>query len=466
MKFFKDMSDADARHLALLCAGFAVLLGVAYLLAGPRSAQPVVSVQPQTQTASWLSCWLGWSNCGPSMPERRCTINVTPRHINVGESATISWGKGGNLMKIKAFEGTTSKDDKAYREWKIGENDNGDLDPLLDNGNAESGSITVTPPFTTTYWGTGDYGPNVGSQSCEVTLPVVGGGEGDVLARPLVTIASDAPVVSGIPTLALGSSTVITATFTAQGEGTTIDTLVAAAINGPNSTESALKGNDWDEPISPKRFTFSPEQAGDYTFTPAVRTLFFRQWNDYEQSVTVRVVAKAGTDVCRNIDGIQSGPPANAYVAGNNCQCEPGFSLDGDMCASEGEDMCPGADFPGMQFTLPPNAQVEGDSCSCQDDYSLVSGQCIASTVTEFYANPSLLQKGKPTTLYWKVINPPKSCTITGTNGSSNTIQKASLSAGSLQTAAINEVTIFTMKCGKAPVQQATVRLIPVFEER
>ncbi len=464
MKYFKDMSHADARHLALLCAGVAVLLGVAVVFSTQQNST-VSSIQPHTQTASWLSCWLGWSNCDSGIPERRCNINVTPRNITVGESATVVWGKGGNLMKIKAFEGTTSKDSKAYREWKIGENDKGDIIPDLDNGNAESGSITVTPTKTTTYWGTGEYGPNVSSKFCEVTLPVVG--EGDVLARPLVTIYSDAPVVGGIPTLTIGSSTIITATFEAQGEGTTVDTLAAAAINGPNSTESAIKGNNWDEPTSPKSFTFSPQQPGDYTFTPAVRTLFFRAWNDYGKSVTVHVVARPGVDACKNIDGIQSAPPAGGNSSNGNCFC-PNGDLDEDAweCTTSGTDMCRGSDFPGVQTTLPPNAEKDGESCSCKTDYTLVSGQCIAPMVTEFYANPSLVRSGNSSTLYWKVTNPPASCVITGTDGSNATINKSSLSAGSMQTGVIRVVTVFTMSCGKAPAQQATVRLIPDYIER
>jgi len=93
--------------------------------------------------------------------------------------------------------------------------------------------------------------------------------------------------------------------------------------------------------------------------------------------------------------------------------------------------------------------------------YSQPGSLAIAS----FYANPTHVRTGKPTTLYYTVTTPPPSCTITGSNGFSVIVVPVDGVQGSVATTNINSNTKFTLSCGSLSTT-ISVGVLPVYQEQ
>ncbi len=291
----------------------------------------------------------------------------------------------------------------------------------------------------------------------------------------------------------VGESVVVRATF-APASG---DRLVRTAVNdyenrlwcGTNCNPGAAM---WTQaPLGAKQYTFTPTAPGTYAFYPAVQTEVHTRWNDYGKILRVTVTCSGeactepppeecppGTidvdgvcepveesDVCENIDGMQTVPPQNGYSSSGECYCAPGFLLDTEAGECVVVDVC--SNFPGAQGSAPQNGSENGDgTCSCEDGYTQVGAQCLPPQIGSFYASPALVLSGNRSQLYWRVSQPPASCRITGSDGSNWSIPRAQLASGSIGTQPITAVTTFTMRCTGASAREATVRLIPTFEEQ
>jgi hypothetical protein len=84
--------------------------------------------------------------------------------------------------------------------------------------------------------------------------------------------------------------------------------------------------------------------------------------------------------------------------------------------------------------------------------------------ITRFYANPTRVRKGNASTLYYTVASPPASCSITGTNGFSTTVNPVDGVQGTIATNAISAKTVFTITCGTASAG-ATIGIVPTYQE-
>jgi hypothetical protein len=301
---------------------------------------------------------------------------ATPLLLDAGQDLVLDWACQPKRTVNEVYIGDCTGIDLCHekysaRVWQknpltnrvVGTGSGFSLDST--SGAAFQGKRTVKPPagVTTTY-----------TLECRgfdqpvMKIPVK---VNVAVPNPILTIKSNAPVINGVPTVAVGQSTVITATYKPQSADGVTDKLVAAAINGPNPPNvntSAIKTADWDDPVTQKTYTFTPTQEGDFVFTPAVKTTYHPDWNNYRQSVKVHVAPKA--DVCTNIDGYQTKPPVDGYVSGTSCLCNGGFDLDTELgTCSAPDDVC--RNIQGKQTGAPTHGYVDGEQCLCDDGYTL-----------------------------------------------------------------------------------------------
>jgi hypothetical protein len=90
-------------------------------------------------------------------------------------------------------------------------------------------------------------------------------------------------------------------------------------------------------------------------------------------------------------------------------------------------------------------------------------------TVSRFWANPSSVRKGSSSRLYWEGTNLPSSCNLSSNPlipGLPSTVssQPGGNNSG-ISTGSINQKTIFTLTCGPTGSGQATVGIIPIYQE-
>ena len=128
-----------------------------------------------------------------------------------------------------------------------------------------SGSTNVAPDRTTTYTGTATGSGGMGS--CTAALTVT------------APMAPSASISADSPTIRVGQSTIVRASFSANSG----DTLTAANIDQPLGSGRAASTSP-----SPKTYVFAPSSTGTYTFYARATSHYYSAWATYAQtSVTV-----------------------------------------------------------------------------------------------------------------------------------------------------------------------------------
>ncbi|HEY4502173.1 MAG TPA: hypothetical protein VJJ20_03875 [Candidatus Paceibacterota bacterium] len=330
------------------------------------------------------------------------------------------------------------------------------------------GSTQVTPSTSTTYgvycqsagatFASGATFPSTPTMSFTVT----------VLPGPTLTITGNGTN----PTTAIaGQPVVINATYTPPPG----DTLTKTAINDFENNLWCGSGNAcdssmWTSPLTPKTYTFTPTTAGTYVFYPAAQTINNPSWDNYGTSLIITVI-----NACENGNG----------AAGACTSCNAGYTLSGSVCVVNacpgGHNNPPACNSCDLGYIENSSGVCVASGCSdpyavaplcntCQSGYTLQGSVCTATppAINSFTATPTRVRPGTTALLSWSVSNPPASCTITGNNGFSTTLNGAQLPADgsqrSRQTNAITYSTTFTLSCGSAS-RSTTVGVLPVFQE-
>jgi len=119
------------------------------------------------------------------------------------------------------------------------------------------------------------------------------------------------------------------------------------------------------------------------------------------------------------------------------------------------------------------NAVVQQCSYGCSGSSSGCAAAPSLTVEDELHAQPSLVQQGGTTRLFWRVLN-ASSCTVTENNPtiSDSWTDSDSGTAGKLSSA-IGSQTIYTLLCMGLPEatpasisETATVNIAPIFQEQ
>lgn len=160
-----------------------------------------------------------------------------------------------------------------------------------------------------------------------------------------------------------------------------------------------------------------------------------------------------------------SSPGSYAYTmnvanlsGSGSCSTSPALSAQNDVCQ----------DIAGLQTTEPSSCTGTPPLC-VQNGYSPNgsgdTATCVPNVATiNSFSGPARVRSGSTAVLAYTIATPPSSCTITGTNGFSTTINPVSGVPGTVTTTAITYATDFTLTCGSV-TSSASVGLIPVYQE-
>ena len=312
--------------------------------------------------------------------------------------------------------------------------------------------------------GTASCSPNGGTLT--VTAP----------ASPTASITSSLGASMNV-----GQSSTITASFsTGSGDSLTADNIDGDVGNAAGWT-GGLGANT--NPTTPKSITFTPTQAGTYTFLARAQTSYYSSWTTYN-SITITVsapctlngttlqsgdsatfyssqVAPSG-QLCSAIsqsrtcsNGVLSGSGSYQYAA---CTCAPLYSCSGNTvtytnssCATSNVVSCTAPNYcsPGITTCVSPVPVFNASS----------------NTTGHLQVKPQIVPLSGTATVLWNVSN-VSGCTVVGSNG-----QSWSTTSGSNTTLPITQQTIFTLSCTPLADQTFTpetkvVNVVPVFQEQ
>lgn len=319
------------------------------------------------------------------------------------------------------------------------------------NGTVQSnlGGTVVAPTQTTTYsvyCQTAGWSPNptfgIPAKPNTPTMQFTVNVSGPPLPAP-PTESIDAGMGPGVTkTVTVGTPVMLTATYLAS----TGDTLTDTAINGPNNTNS-VPGVPWTPPASPKTYLFSTTTPGSYTFSPALRTTYYHNWNDYGAAVTVIVTVPPACTGAHEVN-----PPT--------CSCEIGYNrVDGSCVLAT----CLGA------HQVPPLCST------CESGYQMQSGSCvIAPPSISISASQPRVARNTSATIVWSVTGLEAGggtqCAISsapaGVFSQSMPANTAPTWSGSAPTTGITGSATITLVCTGAVSKTISVGLLPAYQER
>jgi DNA-binding beta-propeller fold protein YncE len=276
------------------------------------------------------------------------------------------------------------------------------------------------------------------SYACYGYSAAYGNGAWDTTNTTLTVTLPSAPSVTvsaSSTSIYTSQSTNVTAVF-AAGSG---DQLTADNIDEPYGTGIGATTN----PDASKTVTFSPTQAGTYTFYAMATTDAYPTWAAYA-STTITVLAAP------------------------SCTAATSYS-----CTGSGNSVI-------TQTSTSTNCAVTVTNIStCTSPQFCQSGsnQCLAPAIAfnqsgNYTGNlqliPTLLQSGETAQVHWSVSD-AQSCIVTGTNGDSWTGLSSPTNGETSKP--INSQTIYTLACvafGNNPnlTEMATVNVAPTFEEK
>lgn len=131
-------------------------------------------------------------------------------------------------------------------------------------------------------------------------------------------------------------------------------------------------------------------------------------------------------------------------------------------------DLC--TDIPGFQSTVPPSpcvTPVPTPGACIPSGYVWNGTACVLPPPSiSIFSGPTRVRKGSAVTLTYKVVNPPATCSVTGTNGLNNTsLSPVSNVQGTVPGGTVNANTRFTLTCGSVSLS-TMVGITPTFQEQ
>ncbi|MEK7109203.1 MAG: hypothetical protein AAB919_02095 [Patescibacteria group bacterium] len=293
---------------------------------------------------------------------------------------------------------------------------------------------------------------------------------------PMLTIVGNGQ--TGSITVAVGEAVTVSATFIPAAG----DTLFKTAINNYQNnlwcgTGNICNASMWTAaPLGSKSYTFIPTAAGQYIFYPAAQTGQYSNWNNYGKSL--RVIAHP---VCPAGTHWEPGSPGNTSLYGSGsgrcvpnertcpgahqinyptCNCDVGYILQNGACVLPTTCSDPHA--------VPP-------LCSCANGYTLTNGSCTPIPPTlSLSAAQYRVSKGNPAVLSWSaaglVGDPAVTCLVRSLPASVFLVTMPAGTSGTwsgtgVATNPVTGATRFTLSCTGAGSVSITVNLIPVFQE-
>jgi hypothetical protein len=313
-------------------------------------------------------------------------------------------------------------------------------------GGALYGAATVYPTQATTYTLTcsGQNGAN-GS----VPLSIVMGGP--VAGQPSATIVADSPSIQ------VGQTTGIHATFTAGSN----DTLVADNVDSPVGTGLGSNTNP-----GPKDITFTPSTAGTYTFYARVKTASYDWQTEATVVVTVTAAAPpgvpsglsascnaAGTSVTTSWDAVSG---ADHYWAGlddttnNSAACQSGWmcTTPPDYSANVTTRGGTIGVTPGHAMRLLVSSCTAGNICSAAAEKDFTCNQPTAALSITANGQTGLanIPVNTPVVVAWQADNVQAgSCRVTNNGDSASWTGES----GSQTVAPLSASRIYTLSCNK-----------------
>ncbi len=403
-----------------------------YVKTGIANGAAITLTAPALAGTANFSAWTGCDST--NVTARTCTVTMNAnKTVSAAYTAAVtrtltvnSTGTAGVAVtgSVATYSGTTNY-----------------VRSAIPNGT----SITLTAPATS---GTFNFSAWTGCDSTNAT------------ARTC-TVA-----MSADKTVSVAYTAAITRTLTVNSTGAT-GAVIASSPTGNNGTTNYVKTGITDG------------TAITLTAPATVGTSNFMAWtgcdttNATARTCTVTMNANktvsVAYDICPiDIPGTQSSIPTNCVnPATNGGRCVPtGYTWNTttNQCVPTSVPQCSdGINNDGDAFI---DMADPGCSSSSDNDESNVIVLPPSPSIVNFSASPSRVRAGTPTTLRYTVNNPPAGgCSITGTNGFSVTVNPPNGTEGTRASNNIGQTTIFTLTCGSAPSGQATVTVIPEYEE-
>jgi len=175
--------------------------------------------------------------------------------------------------------------------------------------------------------------------------------------------------------MTLGQSAVLTGTFAAPSGQTLTYTSITDNVGASLTGASGA--------TNPRTYTFSPTGTGSFLFHARAASNANPNATNYaSRTITVcpasqpwngsSCAAASPTDVCTNIAGTQTTPPANGTSSGGLCSCNSGYTLQGASCVVN-------------QAVAPPTLAITGNNVA--NNVAVTLGQPV--TIRGTYAAAS-----------------------------------------------------------------------------
>lgn len=173
-----------------------------------------------------------------------------------------------------------------------------------------------------------------------------------------------------------------------------------------------------------------------------------------QTTIPVQACGSEGCDVCSNISGIQTSPPAHSQIIGDQCACNTGYILQGGVCVQSCANECVGNNVV--------NSCTGAVVTICSYQCSLGICQPPPSPNVTWSVSPTLIQRGGTVNITWTVVN-ATNCRVVRTNGADW------VGLSGTKTEQLDQETRYTLKCNAlngTPIEFGdTVKIVPVWQE-